>query len=72
MITFLRSTVVTALGGGFMRNTNKSISRAIPSCMTAEIFKRNSNVRNAFDIINGTSAVISESEPESKPCSFDG
>jgi len=51
-----------------MRKTNKSISKAILPCMTAEISKRN---RNVFDFINGTSAVIPESEPESKLCSFD-
>lgn len=66
MITFLKGSIVTALGGDFMRNTNKSISRTILPCIATETSKRN---RNVSDIINGTSAVISE--PEGKLCPFD-
>lgn len=67
MITFLSASIVTALGGGLMKHTNKSISEAILPCHATVTSKRS---RNVFDIINGTSAVISEPEPEGSFCSF--
>lgn len=68
MITFLRSTVLTALGGGFMKHTSKSISEAIMPCSAATASKCSHNL---LGVINGTSAVISDPEPEGKFCPFD-
>lgn len=64
----LKASIVTALGGGFMKHTNKSISEAIMPCSVATVAKRSNNL---FGIINGTSAVISDPEPEGKICPFD-
>ena len=60
MITFLKASIVTALGGDFMKHTNKSISEAIMPCSVATVSKRS---RNLLGVINGTSAVISDLEP---------
>ena len=68
MITFLKASIVTALGGDFMKHTNKSISEAIMPCSVATVSKRS---RNLLGVINGTSAVISDLEPEGKLCPFD-
>lgn len=68
MITFLNASIITALGGGFMKHTNKSISESALPCSATVTSKRN---RNVLDIINGTSAVRSEPEPEGKFCPFD-
>lgn len=51
-----------------MKHTNKSISEAIMPCSVATVTKRSNNL---FGIINGTSAVISDPEPEGKICPFD-
>lgn len=68
MITFLSDSIVTALGGGLMSHTNKSISESISPCFTTAISKRKNNV---LGFVNGTSAVISNSKPEGKFCPFD-
>lgn len=63
----LSSSIVTALGGGLMKHANKSISESISPCFATISSKRN---RNVLDIINGTSAVISDPEPEGESCPY--
>lgn len=61
----LSASIVAALGGGLMKHTNKSISESISPCFAKVSSKRN---RNVLDVINGTSAVISDPEPEGGFC----
>lgn len=68
MITFLKTSAVVAFGGEHMNSFNKSnISQSTARCLMAQITKRN----NKSSIINGTSAIIADMEPEGKFCSFD-
>ncbi|MCM1500770.1 MAG: hypothetical protein NC124_20115 [Clostridium sp.] len=59
---------VAALGGGLMKHDSKAISEAVLPCSAIVTTKRS---RNVFDIINGTLAVKSDTEPESRFCPFD-
>lgn len=64
----LSTSIITALGGGFMKHNNKSISTSALPCFATVNSKCN---RKVFDIINGTSAVKVDPEPEGKFCPFD-
>ena len=68
MITFLSASISNAIGGDWMKLSNKSIAKAMLSCRASKDSKESHNV---FGIINGTSATEIVSEPEGRFCPFD-
>ena len=68
MITFLDTSIVNTLGGGFMKHTNKSFSElASPNVVTIASKLKH----NTFGNIDGTSAIIADLKPKGKFCPFD-